>query len=114
MITIIFPFSSLQYCVYLHNIVYYCLIQKLLRRKGHAMTQDLFNQIIYALLDMNIIYHEDTLPIVTQLINEYPDYLQRYNDTLPNEDDFDEIEVSGLQLQLLQCKINKAIKKLKP
>lgn len=78
------------------------------------MTQDLFNQIINALLDMNIKYNENTLPIVTQLTNEYPDCLTSYNDALPDEDDFDEIEVSGLQLQLLQCKINKAIKKLKP
>lgn len=77
------------------------------------MTQELFNQIINALLDMDIKYRENTLPIITQLTQEYPEHLKCYNDTLPNEDDFDWIEISDLQLQLIQHKINKAIKELK-
>lgn len=76
------------------------------------MTQELFDQIFNSLLDMNIKYHEDTLSIIKQLTQAYPDCMKRYNDSLPNENDFKGVEVSNLQLQLLQCKIKKAIREI--
>lgn len=74
------------------------------------MTQKLFNMILEALLDANIKYNEDTFLIISEFVNAYPHHMEYYNSQLPTEEDFKNINISNLQMQLLESKIIKAIK----
>jgi hypothetical protein len=75
------------------------------------MTQSLFNKLFNAMLDMNIKYGEDTLPIAEELADMYPSYMECYNTNLPDDTDYENIQISTLQMQLLEIKVRKAIKK---